>query len=149
MLIKKKSLLAVAVCTMMFAAASMLPSGMSFVTAAYAKGGNGGGGHGGGNGAGHGGNAGGHSGSHSSNGKGAGLNSEHSGKSVRDHGLSGNHYGSTRNDDSGHGSITSGVAHSKDTRGLSKATAIADTTPGTHNDKGLSNADTSTSKNDR
>ncbi|AYC34467.1 hypothetical protein D3880_19755 [Pseudomonas cavernae] len=63
--------------------------------------------------------------------------------------MSGNHYGSLRNDDNGHGSLTSGVAHSKDTRGLSKATAVSATTPGEHNAKGLSNAASSSSKNDR
>ncbi|WP_137886196.1 hypothetical protein [Pseudomonas sp. 2FE] len=136
MLIKKKTLLAVAACTMMFASASLLP-----ISAAHARSGNGGG-HGGGT-------AGGHSGSHSSNGHGAGLSSDHSGKAVRAGDEHSNHYGRDRADDSEHGSITSGVANSKDTRGLSKATAISATTPGEHNTKGLSNAATSTSKNDR
>ncbi|PVZ52947.1 hypothetical protein C9422_29325 [Pseudomonas sp. B1(2018)] len=65
---------------------------------------------------------------------------------MRDHGLSGNHYGSERNDDNGHGTTTSGIAHSKDTRGLSKAGAISASTPGEHNTKGLSKAGLSTSK---
>jgi hypothetical protein len=63
--------------------------------------------------------------------------------------LSGNHYGSERNSDKGHGTATSGIAHSKDTRGLAKSSAIAGTTPGTHNTKGLHNAGVSSSKNDR
>ncbi|WP_218189705.1 MULTISPECIES: hypothetical protein [unclassified Pseudomonas] len=74
---------------------------------------------------------------------------EHAGKSTRDHGVSGKHSGTTRNDSKGHGATTASVAHSKDTRGLSKATAISDTTPGTHNIKGLDNAADSSSKNDR
>ncbi|WP_081997866.1 hypothetical protein [Pseudomonas sp. 11/12A] len=74
---------------------------------------------------------------------------EHAGKSTRDRGVSGNHTGSTKNDSKGHGATTSSVAHSKDTRGLSKATAISDTTPGTHNTKGLDKAADSSSKNDR
>ncbi|MCK8658333.1 hypothetical protein M1M08_25140, partial [Pseudomonas umsongensis] len=111
------------------------------------------GGHGGGNGGGHGGgNGGGHGGGHSgtghsgSNGRGEGLSSDHAGKAVRDHGISGNRYGSDRNSDKGHGTTTSGIAHSKDTRGLTKATAISASTPGDHNAKGLSNAGASTAK---
>lgn len=106
-------------------------------------------GHGGGNSGGHGGQAGGHSGGVSSKGHNGGLKSDPAGKSVRNLGENGNHYGSIRNDSNGHGSTTSGVAHSKDTRGLSKATAISDTTPGDHNSKGLGNASVSSSKNDR
>jgi hypothetical protein len=74
------------------------------------------------------------------------LSSDHAGKSVRDHGISGNRYGSDRNGDKGHGTTTSGIAQSKDTRGLTKASAISATTPGDHNAKGLSNAGSSTSK---
>lgn len=163
MLLKNKSLFAVFSCALMLAAAPLLPVELSIMGSAYAKdgggGGNGGGG-GGGNGGGHGGgnsggNGGGHgggtsgghsggmSGSHSdadhdgrsdSNGHGKGLASDHTGKAVRDRGVSGNRYGSDR----GHGATTSGVAHSKDTRGLAKARAIATTTPGDHNTKGLS-----------
>lgn len=40
----------------------------------------------------------------------------------------------------GHGSATSGIASSRDSRGLSQASAISATTPGDHNSKGLSNA---------
>jgi hypothetical protein len=68
------------------------------------------------------------------------LASDHAGKATRDHGLSGNHYGSERNDDNGHGTTTSGIAHSKDTRGITKARAISASTPGDHNTKGLSKA---------
>jgi hypothetical protein len=74
------------------------------------------------------------------------LSSDHAGKAVRDRGLSGNHYGNDRNGDSGHGSVTSGIANSRDTRGVTKASAISTSTPGDHNAKGLSNARTSTSK---
>ncbi|MHC5208879.1 hypothetical protein [Pseudomonas chlororaphis] len=157
MLLKKKNLVTALTCVLMLAAAPLLP-----VTSAYAKdggghgGGNGGGnggGHGGGNsggnGGGHGGQAGGHSGGGSSKGHSGGLKSDPAGKSVRNLGENGNHYGSIRNDSNGHGSTTSGVAHSKDTRGLSKATAISDTTPGDHNSKGLGKASVSSSKNDR
>jgi hypothetical protein len=45
--------------------------------------------------------------------------------------------------------VTSDVAHDRDTRGLSKATAISRTTPGDNNTKGLRNAGDSSSKNDR
>ena len=142
MLFKNKSLVAVMSCAMMLAAAPLLPDGLSIMGSAYAKDG------GGGNGAGHGGGmGGGHAGSgHSgSNGRGNGLDSDHAGKSVRDRGLSGNHYGSERNDDNGHGTTTSGLAHS-DTRGVAKARAISASTPGEHNTKGLSKAGLSTSK---
>jgi hypothetical protein len=74
-----------------------------------------------------------------------GLKIDHAGKAVQ--GLNGNHYGSIRNDDNGHGVATSAAAHS-DTKGLAKAAAIADTTPGVHNTKGLSNAVESSIKND-
>jgi hypothetical protein len=152
MLLKNKSLVAVMSCALMLAAAPLLPVDLSIMNAAYAKeggggGGGGGGGHGGGNGGGHGGgngggNGAGHSGSgHAgSNGHGEGLSSDHAGKAVRDHGVSGNHYGSDRNSDNGHGTTTSGIAHSKDTRGLDKARAISESTPGDHNSKGLSKA---------
>lgn len=165
----KKSLVVAAVCAFALGATAMLPADLSPIGSVYAKGnggggGNGGGhgggnggGHGGGNGSGHGGgNSAGHSGGkgdgnsgvHGAKSNGANDGGEHAGKATRDHGLSGNHYGSALNDDSGHGSTTSGVAHSKDTRGLSKATAISSTTPGTHNNKGLSNAVDSSTKND-
>ncbi|MEO4017287.1 hypothetical protein, partial [Pseudomonas rossensis] len=116
------------------------------------NGGGHGGGNGGGNGGGHGGGTGGghsgsgHSGNSDSNGRGNGLSSDHAGKAVRDRGESGNHYGSVRNSDSGHGQTTSGIAHSKDTRGLDKARAVSTSTPGDHNTKGLSKAGTSVSK---
>ncbi|OPA87908.1 hypothetical protein BFW88_18055 [Pseudomonas fluorescens] len=141
MLFKNKSLVAVLSCAMMFAAAPLLPADLSIMNSAYAKGsgGGGGGGNGGGNGGGH---SGSDHGSSDSNGRGNGLSSDHAGKAVRDRGESGNRYGS----DSGHGSTTSGIAHSKDTRGVAKATAISTSTPGEHNAKGLSNAGTSTSK---
>lgn len=177
MFIKKKNLMVVAACTLMLTGASMLPGELSPISSAYAKeGGGGGGGHGGGNGGGHsGGNGGGNSsGLGGGIGLGKGLSSDHAGKAVskgltkdhapkavskelskdhagkavRNRGLNGNHYGSVRNDDNGHGVATSAAAHS-DTRGLAKATAIADTTPGEHNTKGLSNAVESSIKNDR
>ncbi|MDH4548612.1 hypothetical protein [Pseudomonas sp. BN607] len=138
----RKPLVAVFACALALGLTAFLPADISPISSAYAKGG-GGGGHGGGNGGGHGGGKGGHSG----NGK--GLASDHAGKATRDHGVSGNRYGSSRNSDNGHGTTTSGIAHSKDTRGLSKSTAISGTTPGDHNAKGLSNAVGSSSKNDR
>jgi hypothetical protein len=158
MLLNNKSLAVVLSCALMFAAAPLLPSDLSIINSAHAK--EGGGGHGGGNGGGHsggngGGNGGGSGGGHSgsdhagnsgSNGRANGQVSDHAGKSVRDHGVSGNHYGSERNDDRGHGSTTSGIAHSKETRGVAKASAISATTPGDHNSKGLSNAGPSGSK---
>ena len=49
----------------------------------------------------------------------------------------------------GHGSAPSGIASSRDSRGLSQASAISATTPGDHNSKGLSNAIGSSTKNDR
>lgn len=73
---------------------------------------------------------------------------EHAGKATRDHGVNGHHNGTAKNDSKGHGATTSSVAHSKDTRGLAKATAISDTTPGTHNTKGLDNASDNSTKND-
>ncbi|MDR7056729.1 hypothetical protein J2W70_004122 [Pseudomonas koreensis] len=155
MLLKNKSLVAVMSCAMMLAAAPLLPADLSPMNSAYAKdGGGGGGGNGGGNGGGHGGGTGGgHSGSDhgsaNSNGRGNGLSSDHAGKAVRDRGESGNHYGSDRNGDSGHGSTTSGIAQSRDTRGVTKASAISTSTPGDHNSKGLSNATTSNTKKSR
>ncbi|CAD5200966.1 hypothetical protein [Pseudomonas sp. FEN] len=71
---------------------------------------------------------------------------DHDGKAVRDHGVSGTHLGRAHKTDRGHGVATSSVAHAKTTKGLSKATAISDTTPGDHNDKGLGQAATSTIK---
>lgn len=152
MLLKNKSLVAVMSCAMMLAAAPLLPADLSIMNSAYAK--DGGGGGNGGNGGGHGGGTGGgHSGSDhgsaNSNGRGNGLSSDHAGKAVRDRGESGNHYGSVRNDDSGHGSTTSGIAQSRDTRGVTKAAAISTSTPGEHNSKGLSNAATSNAKKSR
>ncbi|WP_409319330.1 hypothetical protein [Pseudomonas sp. KCJK9016] len=153
MLLKNKSLVAVMSCALMLAAAPLLPADLSIINAAVAKegggggGGNGGGhggGNGGGNGGGHGAGEGGgragadHAGNTSSNGHGKGLASDHAGKATRNHGTSGNHFGSERNNDNGHGVATSGVAHSRDTRGIDKARAISDTTPGDHNSKGLS-----------
>jgi hypothetical protein len=88
-------------------------------------------------------------GGHNGTGNGAGLAGDHAGKATRDHGVSGNHYGSSRNQDNGHGTTTSGIAQSKDTRGLTKSTAISGTTPGDHNAKGLSGAVQNSSKNDR
>ncbi|MCR8930988.1 MULTISPECIES: hypothetical protein [unclassified Pseudomonas] len=158
MLLKNKSLVAVMSCAMMLAAAPLLPADLSIMNAAYAKGGGGGGGGGGGNGGGNGGGhgggiGGGRSGSDhggaNSNGRGNGLSSDHAGKAVRDRGESGNHYGSDRNGDSGHGSTTSGIASSRDTRGVTKATAISASTPGDHNAKGLSNGATPNAKKSR
>lgn len=150
MLLKTKSLVAVMSCALMLAAAPLLPADLSIISSAAAKegggghgGGNGGGnggGHGGGNGAGVGGGRAGsdHAGNTSSSGHGKGLASDHAGKATRNHGTSGNHFGSELNDDDGHGVATSGVAQSRDTRGIDKARAISDTTPGDHNTKGLS-----------
>ncbi|MET0845780.1 MAG: hypothetical protein ABWY46_06270 [Pseudomonas sp.] len=151
MLFKNKSLFAVMSCAMMLAAAPLLPADLSVMNSAYAKEG-GGGGNGGGNGGGHGGGTGGghsgsgHSGKADSNGHGKGLASDHAGKAVRDRGESGNHYGSDRGESRGHGSTTSGIAQSRDTRGVTKAGAISASTPGDHNTKGLRNAATSGSK---
>ena len=136
MFIRKKNLMVVAVCALMLAGTTMLPGELSLVSSAEAA--NGGGGTGGGAG---------HSGGAVGNGK--GLSSDHAGKAVRDRGDSGKHYGGTRNDANGHGSVTSDVAHDRDTRGLSKATAISRTTPGDNNTKGLRNAGASSIKNDR
>jgi hypothetical protein len=159
MLLKNKSLIAVMSCALMLAAAPLLPADLSIMNAAYAKEGGGGGhGGGGGNGGGHGGgggNGGGAGGGHSdsdhaggsaSNGRGNGLSSDHAGKAVRDHGINGNHYGSDRNHDRGHGTTTSGIAHSKETHGVTKASAISASTPGDHNTKGLTRAGTSGTK---
>lgn len=120
---KKHTLFAVAALGLLFAGSTLLPGELSPVGSTYAKGGNGGGnggGHGGGKGGGHGGGKG---GSHGGNLGG------HSSK--------------------GHGSATSGIASSRDSRGLSQASAISATTPGDHNSKGLSNAIGSSTKNDR
>ncbi|RII79502.1 hypothetical protein [Pseudomonas monteilii] len=132
----RKTLVAVFACALALGITAVMPADLSPMASAYAKGGGGGGGGGGG-----------HSGGNSGNGKGS--TSDHAGKATRDHGVSGNHYGSSRNSDNGHGTTTSGIAHSKDTRGLAKSTAISRTTPGDHNAKGLSNAGRSSSKNDR
>ncbi|WP_343047448.1 hypothetical protein [Pseudomonas akapageensis] len=147
---------------------------VSFIASAEAKeggghGGGGAGGNGGGNGGGHGGGAGngaghgadhgggigggigggaGHKGDKANEGHGKGLSDAHESRSVRDHGVSGHHYGNDRNSDKGRGTTTSAIAHSRDTRGLAKATAIAGSKPGTHNSKGLSHAGVSSSKND-
>jgi len=150
----RKPLVAVFACALAFGATALLPADISPIGSAYAKGGgggggggggHGGGGHGGGNGGGRGAGMGGHNGT----GNGAGLAGDHAGKATRDHGVSGNHYGSSRNQDNGHGTTTSGIAQSKDTRGLTKSTAISGTTPGDHNAKGLSGAVQNSSKNDR
>ncbi|MGJ7548669.1 hypothetical protein [Pseudomonas alloputida] len=146
----RKPLVAAFACALVLGLTAFVPADLSPIGSAYAKGGGGGGGgggHGGGNGGGHGGGHAGGMGGHNGNGMSAG--SDHEGKATRDHGVSGNHYGSSRNSDKGHGTTTSGVAHSKDTRGLAKSTAISRTTPGDHNTKGLSNATVSSSKNDR
>ncbi|HHK2320262.1 hypothetical protein [Pseudomonas aeruginosa] len=116
---EKHTLFAVAALGLLFAGSTLLPGELSPVGSAYAKGGNGGG-NGGGHGGGHGGGKG---GSHGGNLGG------HSSK--------------------GHGSATSGIASSRDSRGLSQASAISATTPGDHNSKGLSNAIGSSTKNDR
>lgn len=149
----KKTLVAVFACAFVMGTAALLPADLSPIGSAYARGEGGGGGHGGGhgggNGGGHGGGMGAGNGSHGGKSNGASFGGDHAGKATRDHGVSGNRYGSDRNDDNGHGTSTSGIAHSKDTRGLSKSTAISATTPGDHNAKGLSNAVRSSSKNDR
>lgn len=151
----KMSLVVAVACAFALGTTALLPADLSPIGSVYAKGGGGGGnggGHGGGNaggnGGGHGGGKGGPGGNHGSNSNGANDGGEHAGKATRDHGLSGNHYGSTKNDSKGHGQTTSSVAHSKDTHGLSKATAISATTPGTHNTKGLDGAGDNSSKHD-
>ncbi|MBH9300827.1 hypothetical protein I5K65_15370 [Pseudomonas aeruginosa] len=116
---KKHTLFAVAALGLLFAGSTLLPGELSPVGSAYAKGGNGGG-NGGGHGGGHGGGKG---GSH------GGTLGGHSSK--------------------GHGSATSGIASSRDRRGLSQASAISAPTPGDHNSKGLSNAIGSSTKNAR
>ncbi|WP_248747120.1 hypothetical protein [Pseudomonas sp. MWU12-2037] len=146
---KKKSLVAIMSCAMMFAAAPLLPAELSVMASAYAKEGGGNGGNGGagghsGEGSGHAGT--GHSASSKSNGLAEGQETDHDGKAVRDHGVNGNHIGRAHKTDRGHGVATSSVAHSKTTRGLSKATAISATTPGDHNAKGLSQAGSSTAR---
>ncbi|WVV63484.1 hypothetical protein NUH87_04960 [Pseudomonas batumici] len=176
---KKRNLVAVMSCVMMFAAAPLLPAELSVMASAYAKeggGGNGNGGGGGGNGnGGHGGESGGHAGaSHSDSSHSRGLAEghevdhdgkaigksvqdhdgkaigksvrDHDGRAVRDHGVRGHHTGRGHKTSRGHGVATSGVAHSKATHGLSKATAISDTKVGDHNDKGLGQAASSTAK---
>ncbi|MBK5417952.1 hypothetical protein [Pseudomonas sp. TH31] len=150
---KKKNLIAVMSCVTMLAAAPLLPAELSIMASAYAKdgsghgGGGGAGSHGGGvGGTGHSGDSAGHSASSTSKGRAEGQETDHDGKAVRDHGLSGNHIGRGHKTDRGRGVATSGVANSKTTRGLSKATAISATTPGDHNDKGLSKSSTSTFK---
>ncbi len=153
----KMSLVVAVACAFALGTTALLPADLSPIGSVYAKGGGGGGGgngggHGGGNaggnGGGHGGGKGGPGGNHGSNSNGASDGGEHAGKATRDHGLSGNHYGSTKNDSKGYGQTTSSVAHSKDTRGLPKATAISATTPGTHNTKGLDGAGDNSSKHD-
>lgn len=172
MLTRKKNLKVLAVCAMLLAGASVLPNDMSFISSAHAKGnggGHGGGsGNGGGNGGGHGeGGASGNGSGHGQAGEGAsGNGSSHAGttaskgisrdrdndekaeKAVRDHGISGKHYGRTHTTTVHHRSATSSIAKSKDTRGLTKATAISNTTPGDHNVKGLEKAEAATEKND-
>lgn len=147
----KMSLVVAVACAFALGTTALLPADLSPIGSVYAKGGGGGGnggGNAGGNGGGHGGGKGGPGGNHGSNSNGANDGGEHAGKATRDHGLSGNHYGSTKNDSKGHGQTTSSVAHSKDTRSLSKATAISATTPGTHNTKGLDGAGDNSSKHD-
>ncbi|WP_071555158.1 hypothetical protein [Pseudomonas frederiksbergensis] len=136
--LKNKKLAAVLSCALMLAAAPLLPAELSIMGTAYAKDG---GGHGGG-----GAHAGdGHSAGAKSNGRAEGQETDHDGRAVRDHGVSGNHLGRDRNHHHrGHGAVTSGIAHSKATRGVTKATAISATTPGDHNAKSLSKAVTST-----
>lgn len=60
---------------------------------------------------------------------------EHAGKSTRDHGVSGKHNGTAKNDSNGHGQATSAVAHSKDTQGRTKSAAISATKPAHKNTK--------------
>jgi len=171
---KKRNLVAVMSCVMMFAAAPLLPAELSVMASAYAKEGGGGNGNGGGNGGGggngnggHGGESGGHAGAgHSASSHSRGLAEgqetnhdakavrdrdsksvrDHDGKAVRDHGVRGHHTGRGHKSSRGHGVATSSVAHSKTTRGLSKATAISATKPGDHDDKGLGQAASSTAK---
>ena len=96
----KKTLVAVFTCALAFGATALLPADVSPIGAAYAKGGGNGGGHGGGKGG--------------FNGNGAGYESDHAGKATRNHGESGNHYGSLRNDDNGRGTTRSAIANSKE-----------------------------------
>ncbi len=153
----KKSLIAVAVCALAFGASALLPAELSPIGSSYAAGGNGGGGghgggNGGGNGGGHGGGIGGgqdHDKSGDSSGLGKGLVSDHT---EYPHPRSwperqAHWYHSHRPHQQG--SLTSSIANDRDTRGLTKASAISTATPGTHNTKGLTNATTSSIKNDR
>lgn len=176
MLLKKTNLIAVMSCVMMLAAAPLLPMSSAYAKDGGSHGGGSGGGAGHGGGIGSGGQGEGHSADAGSNGRGEGQESDHDGRAVRDHGISGraegkesvhagravrdhgvngvngvngHHTGRTRNDSKGHAVATSGIAHSKTTHGLTKATAISTTTPGDHNAKGLSKAATSTTKQDQ
>ncbi|MCO6690236.1 MULTISPECIES: hypothetical protein [Pseudomonas] len=92
----KKTLVAVFTCTLALGATALLPADVSPIGSAYAKGNGNGGGKGG------------------FNGNGVGYESDHAGKATRNHGESGNHYGSLRNDDNGRGTTRSGIAHSKE-----------------------------------
>ncbi|MFJ2365397.1 hypothetical protein ACIPIN_17140 [Pseudomonas sp. NPDC087697] len=176
MLLKKSNLVAVMSCVMMLAAAPLLPTSFAYAKDGGSHGGGNGSGGSGGNGAGHGGGIGnggraeGHSADAGSNGRAEGKEADHDGRAVRDHGLSGlkegqesdhagravrdhgikgHHTGLARNAHKGHGVATSGIAHSKTTHGLTKATAISATKPGDHDSKGLSKAATSTTKVDQ
>ncbi|TLP75104.1 hypothetical protein FEA48_12945 [Pseudomonas nitroreducens] len=127
----KMSLVVAVACAVALGTTALLPADLSPIGSAYAKGDGGGhgGGNGGGNGGGHGGGKGDAGGNHGSNSNGANDGGEHAGKATRDHGLSGNHYGSEKNDSKGHGQATSAVAHSRDTQGKTKAAAISATKP--------------------
>lgn len=139
----KKSLIAVAVCALMLGASALLPADLSLIGTSYAAGNGDGSGNGAGNGK-----------PGDSSGQGAGLSSDHTGtaKRTRDHGVSGKHTGTTRataGTRKSQGSPTSSTANNRDTRGLTKSSAVSNTTPGTHNTKGQNKATSSSIKNDR
>ncbi|MCY1310591.1 hypothetical protein D9M70_607980 [compost metagenome] len=85
---------------------------------------------------------------HEGKGNSFGRDPDHTGKATRNGEGKGNRYGSLRNDDKGHGTATSAVARDKDSRGLANARAVSETTPGDHNAKGRSQAESSSTKND-
>jgi hypothetical protein len=85
---------------------------------------------------------------HTGRGNKYGQDADHTGKATRNGEDKGNRYGSLRNDDEGHGTATSAVARDKDSRGLANARAVSETTPGDHNAKGRSQAESSSTKND-
>lgn len=128
----KKSLIAVAVCALMLGASALLPADLSPIGTSYAAGNGDGSGNGAGNGK-----------PGDSSGQGTGLSSDPTGTATRkrDQGVSGKHSGTTRTAPAskGHGSPTSGTAKGRDTRGVTKSSAVSASKPGTHKTKGQTN----------